>query len=105
MKELLRDNEGFFLRNYNYHFEEIDRIQMRELNITAEEVISVFENPNSYFETFDGFKYLIGFSNRRKFIHIAYIELETNDIKIKQVDLPYEQDLWTFYFNGRSKKK
>ena len=74
-------------------------MEMRDLNISAEEVKSVFENPNSFVKEFPDFVLLLGFSNKRKFVKIAYrISKSINfEIDALQIDLPYEEDIEDYW--------
>ena len=69
---------------------------MRKADIGVDEVRSVFENVNSEYDFSNpNFGYVIGFSVRRKFIHMAYgISKNINfEIELLQIDLPYEKDI------------
>ena len=87
------------MEDFILDFAGIDRLELRELNITENEVISVFVNKTSFADYTREFDYLIGFSNRRKFVQIAY-QVHKNpkfDIEILQVDLPYENDIKEYW--------
>jgi hypothetical protein len=57
---------------YNIDYSLVDRLEHKKINVTLEEVQSIFSNPTSVLKPHIGFDYMIGYSNRRKFIHIAY---------------------------------
>ena len=81
----------------------IDFIELRNLNITRDEIVSILNNQSSYFEYNDDFIYVLGFSTGRKFLQMAYrISKNANfEIEVLQVDLPYEKDIrqnWCGFF-------
>lgn len=85
--------------DYNIDFSLIDLIELRRLNISTSEVRSVFSNDNSFYKDFGDFVFLLGFSDKRKFIKIAYgVSKNLNfEIEVFQNDLPYEEDIKTFW--------
>jgi hypothetical protein len=89
--------------DFNIDFSMIDFIELRNLNITRDEIVSILNNQSSYFEYNDDFIYVLGFSTRRKFLQMAYrISKNANfEIEVLQVDLPYEKDIrqnWCGFF-------
>ncbi|HEY9044858.1 MAG TPA: hypothetical protein VIN08_03140 [Ohtaekwangia sp.] len=80
---------------FNIDFSMIDRMEMRNLNITPDEIVNILNNRSSYFEANEDFIYVLGFSTRRKFIQMAYrVSKNVNfEIEVLQVDLPYEKDI------------
>jgi Lhr-like helicase len=81
--------------NFTFDFSSADWITLRSLGITMKEVVSVFGNPSSVIDSINDIDYLIGFSDKRKFLIVAY-RLSKNpnfDLEVLQVDLPYEKDI------------
>ena len=88
------------MEDFNIDFSAIDRLQMKKSNILLDEIRSVFANLNSEYDFSNpDFDYIIGFSNRRKFIHMAYfVSKNINfEIELLQIDLPYEKDIQKFW--------
>jgi len=85
--------------DYLYDFSQIDLVELKQFFINRSEVISVFNNPFSKLEPFRGFLYLIGFSERKKIIQIAFnISKNINfEIELLQIDLPDEKDIKKYY--------
>jgi hypothetical protein len=87
---------------YNIDYSLIDRLELKKINVTFEEIQSVFFSPNSHLKPYTGFDYLIGYSNRRKFIHVAYkVSPDPNyELQALQIDLPYEEDIKDHWCKG-----
>ncbi|MCZ8069791.1 MAG: hypothetical protein ACK514_02215 [Bacteroidota bacterium] len=85
--------------DFNIDFSKIDRLEMRDLNISDQEVKSVFDNENSFVKEFPNFTLLLGFSAKRKFFKIAYqVSKNLNfDVEALQIDLPYEEDVKQYW--------
>jgi hypothetical protein len=86
---------------FNIDFSLIDRLALREMNISMDEAQSVFSNQNSFHKEYENFIFLLGFSNKRKFIKIAYqIAKNVNfEVEVLEIDLPYEEDIAKFWCN------
>jgi hypothetical protein len=80
---------------FNIDFSTISALEMKRLNISFEEIRSIFSNPSSFHEPFEDFNYLIGFGSNRKFIQVAYrISKNINfEVEVLEIDLPYEKDI------------
>lgn len=80
---------------YNIDFSQIDLLELRKFNISFGEINSVITNPSSYFENKADFIFVLGFSDKRKFVQMAYrISKNTNfEIEALQIGLPYEKDI------------
>ncbi|MBY0433666.1 MAG: hypothetical protein K2U26_06115, partial [Cyclobacteriaceae bacterium] len=76
-------------------FSLIDLSALRSQHIRLSEVSSVLKSPTSVLHPQKGFDYLIGFSDQKKFIHIAFRVSGSPkfDLQILQVELPYENDI------------
>jgi hypothetical protein len=81
--------------NFTFDFSGVSWITLRSLGISMKEVMSVFRNPSSAVDRIDDIDFLIGFSDKRKFIMVAYrLAKNSNfDLEVLQVDLPYEKDI------------
>jgi len=84
---------------FKFDVSKINLLELKELDIRLTEIESVFKNQYSAYKRFDGFEYLIGFSSRRKFIHLAFREHPSleYDYELLQIDLPYEEDIRKYY--------
>ncbi|HEY9008678.1 MAG TPA: hypothetical protein VIM75_21220 [Ohtaekwangia sp.] len=94
------------MNEFTFDFSGIDWVALRGLGITRNEVISVFKNPSSAVDRIDGIDFLIGFSDKRKFLIVAYRLAKNSNfgLEVLQVDLPYEKDIqkiWCWF--NRSK--
>lgn len=80
--------------DYLYDFSQIDLVELKQLHINRNEVISVFNNPLSQLKAFKGFLFLIGFSERKKITQIAFNTSKNInfELEILQIDLPDERD-------------
>ncbi|MFM7429405.1 MAG: hypothetical protein ACKO1F_05845 [Flammeovirgaceae bacterium] len=85
--------------DFKIDFSFIDRLELKKLNITLDEIQGIFANTKSQLKPFSNFDYIVGFSNRRKFIHIAYkISSDPNyELQALQIDLPYEEDIKSYW--------
>ncbi len=81
--------------DFNIDFSNLQATEMKRLNISFEDIRSVFSNSTSFHEPFEDFYYLIGFSSQRKFIQVAYrISKNINfEVEVLEIDLPYEKDI------------
>ena len=81
--------------DFNIDFSNVDFLDFKKLNITFEEINSVFANPTAYHEPQEDFIYALGYGSRRKFVQIAYQILKNSnfDMEVLQIDLPYEKDV------------
>jgi hypothetical protein len=86
---------------FNIDFSQIDRLVLRELNISRDEIYSVFSNQNSFHNEYPDFIFLLGFRSKRKFIKIAYqISKKANfEVEVLEIDLPYEEDIAKLWCN------
>jgi hypothetical protein len=84
---------------FNIDFSNVSLLAMRDLHISVEEVKSVFANPNSIVKGYPDYNFLLGFSNKRKFVKIAYrISKNSNfEVDALQIDLPYEEDIKEYW--------
>lgn len=87
------------MMDFRLDFSKIDLLELRTMNISADELNSIFTNENSVVKEYTNFTLLLGFSNKRKFIKVAF-QISKNskfDIEILQVDLPYEEDVKEYW--------
>ncbi len=85
--------------DFRLDFAKIDLLELRTINISTNEVKSIFLNENSVVKEYTNFTFLLGFSNKRKFIRVAFqISKNSNfDIEVLQIDLPYEEDVKEYW--------
>ena len=85
--------------DFRLDFSKIDLLELRTINISMNEVKSIFLNENSVVKEYTNFTFLLGFSNKRKFIRVAFqISKNSNfDIEVLQIDLPYEEDVKEYW--------
>jgi hypothetical protein len=57
---------------FKIDFSEIDLVALRQLNISSKEIDSVVNNPNSFHGDLGQDTFLLGFSDKRKFIRAVY---------------------------------
>ena len=83
----------------------LDGLELKRLNITLQEIKDVFNAATSKAHPQIGFVYLIGFTSKRKFIHIAYRVAKNIkfDLELLQVDLPYEEDVKNYWCKEQGK--
>lgn len=65
--------------DFNIDFSEIDRLEMRDLNISAQEVKSVFDNENSFVKEFPNFTLLLALVPKESLLrlHIRFLKTLT----------------------------
>ena len=85
--------------NLRIDYSEIDLVALRQINIHSKEIQDVLDNPNSIFKDWGSAVFVVGFSFKRKFIRFVYqVAKNPNfDIEILQVDLPYEDDIQSYW--------
>jgi hypothetical protein len=85
--------------DFRLDFAKIDLLELRTINISTNEVKSIFLNENSIVKEYTNFTFLLGFSSERKFIRVAFqISKNSNfDIEVLQIDLPYEEDVKEYW--------
>jgi hypothetical protein len=81
--------------DFDIDFSQILWIEIRKLGISMDEVLSIFKNPRSMVASHGSEYFVVGFSNKRKFIVATYqIAKNVNfDIEVVQIELPYEEDI------------
>ncbi len=91
------------MEDFIFDYSSLNRIALRKENVSLDEISSVFLSDNSIIHPQKGFDYMIGFSNRKKFIHIAYRVAKNHkfDIEILQAELPNEEDVKEYWCKGR----
>jgi hypothetical protein len=84
---------------FDIDFSDIPWVEIKKLGISLDEVFSVFENPSSSIASSLAGEFIVGFSNKRKFVVITYkIAKNANfDIEVIQIELPYEEDIKKFW--------
>lgn len=89
--------------DFRLDFSKIDLLELRAINISTNEAKSIFLNENSVVKEYKNFTLLLGFSNKRKFIRVAFqISKNSNfDIEVLQIDLPYEEDVKEYWCSKR----
>ena len=82
-------------QDFDIDFSSILWVEVRRLGISIDEVHSVFKNPSSSFTTLHGEEFVVGFTNKRKFIVVSYrIAKNANfDIEVIEIELPHEEDI------------
>ncbi len=85
--------------DFEIDFSDVPWVEIRKLGISIDEVYSVFKNPNSSVASSTTGEFIVGFSNKRKFVVITYkIAKNANfDIEVIQIELPYEEDIKKFW--------
>ncbi|MBY0433665.1 MAG: hypothetical protein K2U26_06110 [Cyclobacteriaceae bacterium] len=75
---------------------------MKKLGISLEEVNQILVNRSSFFESNQEFTYVLGFSEKRKFLQVAYRNSKKPnfDIEVLQIDLAYEKDIKKYWCKG-----
>lgn len=65
--------------DFNIDFSKIDRLEMRDLNISAQEVKSVFDNENSFVKEFPNFTLLLALVPKESLLrlHIRFLKTLT----------------------------
>lgn len=58
--------------NFTFDFFSVDWIALKNQGITMKEMMTVFVNPSSVIDNVNDIDYLIGFSDKRKFLIVAY---------------------------------
>jgi hypothetical protein len=81
--------------DFDIDFSQILWVEIRKLGISIDEVLSIFKNPSSTVASHGSEYFVVGFSNKRKFIVVTYqIAKNVNfDVEVVQIELPYEEDI------------
>ncbi len=85
--------------DFDIDFSQILWVEIRSLGISIDEVYSIFKNPSSTVASHGSEDFIVGFSNKRKFVVVTYqIAKNVNfDIEVTQIELPYEEDIKKFW--------
>lgn len=90
---------------FSIDFRNLDLVELKSLGILSQDIIDVFLTENSEIFDFIDFKYVIGYVNQTKFIHVAYtLSKNVNfDIELLQVGLANEEDIRKYWCNRKNK--
>ena len=90
--------------DFRIDFSEIDLVGFRQWHISVREIESVVVDPNSFHGTLSSASFILGFSDKRKFIKVAYRVAKSSnfDIEILQVELPNENDIQDYWCKKRN---
>lgn len=91
---------GNIMDNFSFtlDFSLVSAIDLSAIRVNHAEVRSVFENKNSKYEDFGDFRFVIGYSNKSKFLSIPFdTQTEIADIRVLEVYLSYESEIQEIY--------
>lgn len=84
--------------NFTLDFNLVSAPTLMGMRVNHAEVRSVFENENSKFQDFGEFRFVIGYSNKSKFLSIPFdTHTEIADIRVLDVYLSYETEIQKIY--------
>ncbi len=87
------------MNSFNIDFRSVNLLELRNRGILVKEIRKIFETENSKYHRFTDFLYVIGYLDKVKFLHIAYVISKsiTFDIEVLQVGIPNEEDIKKYW--------